>query len=87
MQRSNPDLDPTYYYTRNYLSTLDRQSFNNRVYYSEGIVFRVPNLCAAASSINKQPPANLVQGEEEKAQASFAKFPHKKICEVLESII
>jgi hypothetical protein len=67
--------------------TLDRQSFNNRVYYSEGIVFRVPNLCAAALGINKQPLANLVQGEEEKAQASFAKFPHKKICEVLESIL
>jgi hypothetical protein len=44
-------------------------------------------LCAVASSINKQPLANLVQGEEEKAQASFAEFPHKKICEVLESIL
>ncbi len=54
VQLSNPDLDPTQYCTRNYLSTLDKQSFNNRVYYSEGIVFKVPNLCATASSINKQ---------------------------------
>jgi DNA gyrase/topoisomerase IV subunit B len=56
-------------------------------YYSAGIVVRVPNLSATASGINKEPFANLVQGEEEKAQASFAKFPHKKICEVLESIL